>query len=125
VNNGNQVSKRQLKTITVVTSTAAVIFGILLIIVAAVAFQRRRLISQIRRLQQSETEERDLANLDNDVYAQFILPSYDEAQNSKPTTQPPSFDEATAEVEAEYPNLGAGKHCQHVFSILRRHFVFF
>ena len=102
------MSKHQLKTITIVTSTAAVIFGILLVIVAAVAFQRRRLISQIRLLQQSETEERDLANLDNDVYAQFILPSYDEAQMSKPTTQPPSFDEATAEGGAEEEVLGAG-----------------
>lgn len=53
-------------------------------------------------------EERDLTNLDNDVYAQFILPSYDEAQKSKPTTQPPSFDEATAEGRAEGEDPGAG-----------------
>ena len=74
-----------MKTITVVTSTAAVLFGILLMIVAGVAFQRRRLISRIRRFQEAQTEERDQANIDNDVFMRFILPSYDEAEKNKPT----------------------------------------
>lgn len=93
----DEAAKKQLKTITVVTSTAAVIFGILLIIVAGVAFQRRRLLSQIRRLQQSEIEDRDPTNLDNDVYGQFILPSYNQSQKDKPNTLPPSFEEVLRE----------------------------
>jgi len=55
----DEAAKKQLKTITVVTSTAAVLFGILLIIVAGVAFQRRRLLYRIRRLQEAQTVERD------------------------------------------------------------------
>ena len=94
-----EAAKRQLKTITVVTSTAAVLFGVLLMIVAGVAFQRRRLLSRIRRFQEQLTEERDRANIDNDVYMRFMLPSYDEAEKDKPTTQPPTFDEAQRAAE--------------------------
>lgn len=94
-----EAAKRQLKTITVVTSTAAVLFGVLLMIVAGVAFQRRRLLSRIRRFQEQLTEERDRANIDNDVYMRFVLPSYDEAEKNKPATEPPTFDEAQREAE--------------------------
>lgn len=81
------------------TSTAAVLFGVLLMIVAGVAFQRRRLLSRIRRFQEQLTEERDRANIDNDVYMRFVLPSYDEAEQNKPATEPPTFDEAQREAE--------------------------
>jgi len=39
--------------------------------------------------------------MDHDVYMQFVLPSYDEAQKSKPTSLPPTFDEATRAAEEE------------------------
>ena len=68
-------------------------------IVAGVAFQRRRLLSRIRRFQEQLTEERDRANIDNDVYMRFVLPSYDEAEQNKPTTRPPTFDEAQRDAE--------------------------
>lgn len=89
------LAQKQLKTITVVTSTAAAIFGILLLVVAIIAFQRRRLLVRIRRLQESDEISEISNNIDHDIHIQHFLPSYAEAVQSKPTDQPPSFDEAT------------------------------
>ena len=58
-------AKKQLKTITVVTSTAAAIFGILLLVVAIIAFQRRRLLVRIRRLQ--ENDDADISEMSNNI----------------------------------------------------------
>lgn len=90
------VARKQMKTITVVTSTAAAMFGVLLLVVAIIAFQRRRLLVRMRRLQENENDISEMSNnMDHDIYVQHFLPSYAEAVQSKPTDEPPSFDEAT------------------------------
>ena len=69
-------------------------------------------VATIIRLQEAQTEERDQQDIDHDVYMQFVLPSYDEAQKSKPTSLPPTFDEATraaAEEEEQQQGATAGK----------------
>ena len=91
-------NQNQLNTITVVTATAATVFGVLLLIILMVAFQRRRLLKRIRRARQcAEVVEDDNDAIMSGVH--FILPSYDEALRSKPTTAPPTFDEAMQTAE--------------------------
>lgn len=88
-------AQAQIKTITIVTAIAVAIFGVLLIIVAVVAFQRRQILRQIRRARiEAEMAENDPSESYQDGFINFLLPSYDEALRSKPTTAPPSFEES-------------------------------
>lgn len=97
--NANSQSQNQLNTITIVTASAAAVFGVLLLIVLLVALQRRRLIHRIRRAA-LEREREEGENGGCGVYEatiHFMLPSYDEAVRSKPTTSPPTFEEVLQE----------------------------
>jgi len=97
--NANSQSQNQLNTITIVTASAAAVFGVLLLIVLLVALQRRRLIHRIRRAA-LEREREEGENGGGGIYEatiHFMLPSYDEAVRSKPTTSPPTFEEVLQE----------------------------
>lgn len=97
VDGGQATTKRNpsLNTLTIVTGTAGGLLGLLLVIIAFVICQRRRLVRRMRlatsRRARTAEDERMLIYYSNDYH--FFLPSYDEAMRARPT-EPPPFEEA-------------------------------
>lgn len=91
--NSKDQRNSEINTITIVTASAAAVFGFLLLIVLIVAFHRRRLLRRIRRVEQDSAGGSDQYGGGSPLEAtlHFLLPSYDEAVRSKPTTDPPTF----------------------------------
>ena len=102
------------------TGTAGGLLGFLLVIVAFVICQRRRLVRRMRlatsRRARTSEDERMLIYCSNDFH--FFLPSYDEAMRSRPAEPPPfetvvsDDDDATASNPGNKPLL-----CIYVFDI--------
>ena len=98
----NAQSPVSLNTLTVVTAAAATVFGVLLLVIALVAYQRRRIVQEMQRVRRERrdtmegerTREQPSVNANN---FHFFLPSYDEAIQSTPASAPPSFAEATGD----------------------------
>lgn len=91
---GGQTSVKRsasIDTLTIVTGTAGGLLGFLLVIVAFVICQRRRLVRRMRlatsRRARTSEDERMLIYCSNDFH--FFLPSYDEAMRSRPAEPPP------------------------------------
>ena len=101
---GGDVVTRQstsIDTLTIVTGTAGGLLGFLLVIIAFVACQRRRLVRRMRRATArrprswaSEEDRTAFLYLSNDF--NIFLPSYDEAMRSRPA-EPPPFDDVVAQ----------------------------
>ena len=111
--NGGQTttSKRNasIDTLTIVTGTAGGLLGFLLVIIAFVICQRRRLVRRMRlaasRRNRTAEDQRMLIYCSNDFH--FFLPSYDEAMRSRPA-EPPPFDAVVNEGDGATQNDTAG-----------------
>jgi len=104
-------------TLTIVTGTAGGLLGFLLVIIAFVIYQRRKLMRRMRRAtsrrNRSYDDARMLIYCSHDFH--FILPTYDEAINSR-SSQPPSFEDVptSREQNQESPNQGTTPNIQGI-----------
>ena len=101
-------------TLTIVTGTAGGLLGFLLVIIAFVIYQRRKLMRRMRRAtsrrNRPSDDERMLIYCSNDFH--FILPTYDEAINSR-SSQPPSFEDVPTSGEQRQESGDQGTFCSY------------